>query len=159
MSALRDNIAYGQKACRYDTCPGCGGPKIKASKRCQACYRVPSGSDHYLYRGGRHVGKDGYVKVEATDHQGAQLTKGRRRYILEHRLVMEQKLGRPLFAWETVHHKNGVKHDNRLENLELWVTMQPAGQRPEDLIAYALEILRLYGSADDRVVATKLLLS
>ena len=68
--------------------------------------------------------------------------------MLEHIAVMEVKLGRRLRQGENVHHVNGVKHDNRPENLELWVTKQPLGQRPADLVAYAKEILDLYGDGD-----------
>lgn len=62
----------------------------------------------------------------------------------EHRWVLGQFLGRELLASEDVHHVNGDKLDNRLENLELWSTSQPRGQRVEDKVQYALEILRLY---------------
>lgn len=64
--------------------------------------------------------------------------------VQEHRLVMEEKIGRKLVPGENVHHLNGDRKDNRPENLELWSRKQPYGQRVEDKVNYALEILSLY---------------
>lgn len=66
-------------------------------------------------------------------------------YILRHRLVMTEMLGRPLVPNENVHHVNGDRTDDRPQNLELWNMSQPPGQRVEDKVAWARQILNLYG--------------
>ena len=72
--------------------------------------------------------------------------------LLQHRHVMEQVLGRPLQGDENVHHRNGVRDDNRPENLELWTTSQPAGQRVIDKLEWAREMLARYADTPEGVL-------
>lgn len=105
--------------------------------------------------GDKIVNNYGYVMVYLPDYPGVS----RPWYVPEHRLVMEQVLGRRLEPFENVHHKNGIRDDNRPENLEVWVKPQPNGQRPEDLAAWVVEhyadlvreALEARGADDDAV--------
>lgn len=91
-------------------------------------------------RARRIVTAEGYVKVWAPDHRNAQAAG----YVLEHIAVMAEHIGRPLLPQENVHHKHGVKDDNRIGQLELWTTSQPKGQRVADKVEWAVELLALY---------------
>lgn len=79
------------------------------------------GEDHPAWKGGRYTNKrDGYVLVYAPSHPSAvKATNGVGGYVLEHRLVMERAIGRCLLPDEDVNHRNGIKDDNRPENLAL----------------------------------------
>jgi hypothetical protein len=74
-----------------------------------------SGKEHPMWNGGKTVNSQGYVLIHTPEHPHCS----KRGYVREHRLVMEKKLGRYLEPNEVVHHKNGKKDDNRIENLEL----------------------------------------
>jgi hypothetical protein len=91
--------------------------------------------------------------VQSTWHHNARGYLRRQvngKIILQHREVMEQDLGRPLLSHETVHHKNGHRDDNRIENLELWSSAQPYGQRVEDKLAWAKWFIAQYGERTDQ---------
>lgn len=107
----------------------CGCKRIEANSK--------SGPEGRHWKGGlsRWKTPQGYVMCQVYGREGR---------IMEHRLIYEQHLGRPLRDDESVHHKNGIRDDNRLENLELWSSSHPSGQRVEDLTAWAKHILLLY---------------
>jgi hypothetical protein len=97
------------------TCYICGS-KLKHKSRakiptCFDCPRVKRKDRGYIVAIDRETGKGTFA----------------------HRVIYERHLGRKLLPNENIHHKNGVRDDNRLENLELWTTSQPAGQRDSDL--------------------------
>jgi hypothetical protein len=86
------------------------------------------------------ITRDGYRILYHRDHPNATANG----CILEHIFVMSKKLGRPITKGETIHHKNGNRADNRPENLELWASRHPRGQRVTDHIAFAAQTLLQY---------------
>lgn len=98
--------------------------------------------------GERWIDPDGYVHLFLPDHPRANGSRSGR--VAEHIVVMGEFLGRPVKRGETVHHKNGIRNDNRPENLELWASAHPCGQRVRDLVAFANEIVERYGDDPTR---------
>jgi hypothetical protein len=90
---------------------------------------------------GEHMTSHGYRRIRIEDPDGGTV-----RWVLEHRYVMEQHIGRPLLSGENVHHIDGNKINNDISNLELWINIpQPHGIRAQDAVAWAKEILERYG--------------
>jgi hypothetical protein len=78
-----------------------------------SCRTPTRGPENPNWKGGTVNWPGGYLAIRVDDGDGG------RKYVLQHRRIMESHLGRELLPTETVHHKNGDKADNRIENLEL----------------------------------------
>ena len=122
--------------CNNSSLCWCGNIKNKTSKNCKNCHfeklkNVPS----------RFIKNTGYALLKVNNHPRAY-----NNYILEHIIVMEKFLGRHLEPGENVHHLNGIKDDNRIENLELWIKPQPSGIRIEDAVKWAREVIEKYNN-------------
>lgn len=108
-----------------------------------AAYRLHSSTR------GRVVGPNGYALIRLQDGDGFFEMGRSDGYVLEHRLVMAKHLRRPLTQDEAVHHMNGDKLDNRIENLELWTRAHPDGQRVADVFEWCLDFLERYAREVD----------
>ena len=139
----------GRKKINFGNCINGCDKVIHARKLCKACYRKINYDEHERERRGatKHdilplfstkLDNSGYVRIKIDEGHGCK------DWIKYHRYLMELHIGRKLESFENVHHKNGNRNDNRITNLELWITKQPKGQRPEDLIDYANWILKTY---------------
>lgn len=109
------------------------------------CYYEAKADKARKRDGERHINSNGYVEIYIYDHPSVKNNRTKR--VMEHRLVMEKMLGRFLKSYETVHHVNGIKDDNRPENLELWLQKgHPRGKRLKDVYEKDVErnALRLF---------------
>ena len=86
----------------------------------------------------------GYKYFHRPDHPNAAKS-GK---VAEHTLVMSEYLGRPLLSGESVHHKNGIRTDNIISNLELWTKQQPAGQRVTDMLDWCKSYIEMYDTVN-----------
>lgn len=150
-------------------CANCGKSFPVYKQRVIYCSRVCSGQAQAVaqtgagnpnFSGGRYRLVSGYLKVSVPNHVNADASG----YVLEHRLVMEQHIQRLLKRNEYVHHKNGDRADNRIENLELWSTRggprkDPPGQRVYDLIEQIMSHTSLTGLDTSQQVDLRTFLS
>lgn len=98
-----------------------GEPKTVRCKSCNARLLISRWKyeQHPSWKGGRHYDGYGYIRIHLKPDDFFYSMAGKEGYVLEHRLIMAQYLGRNLHPWEIVHHKNHIRDDNRTENLEL----------------------------------------
>lgn len=134
-------VVHGENLRRGKT-RSCGCLHSERSRERVLARGTKGGEEHPRWKGGRVVDNEGYVRVRNLDRQGGSVAQ----YEKEHRVVMSSHLGRPLLKSEQVHHKNGVRDDNRIENLELKVSPHGAKISVSDAVSWAKEILARYDS-------------
>lgn len=117
--------------------------------RSRSCGCAPKKSFRPAKRPNKFDGHRGYIMLRNAIYPGSPAFGLQ----LEHRVVMARYLGRPLLREELVHHKNGIRNDNAISNLELWRKGHPIGQRVEDQVAWAKHILSIYEPSALRVLA------
>jgi HNH endonuclease len=113
------------------------------------------GSPHITWpkvapNGTRVIDKSGYARVKMKGHPNANPGG----WVLEHVYVLSEVLGRGLLSGESVHHKDGQRLNNAPDNLELWVSNQPPGQRVSDVLTWAREIIARYDSGETAPATT-----
>ena len=137
---------------RHKKCPSCRARHSREGKSfCLVCgtsiwlysaYCKKHSQHERISKGETRINNKGYVyEYVGRDTSHPRNANG---FVAKHTLVMEDFLGRTLIQGETVHHKNGIRTDNRIENLELWCKPQPSGVRAEDVLKWAKEIVELY---------------
>lgn len=137
----RPRLAANNGPCSKEDC----GQPVHCRGVCKRHYRHLHYEEHERDRRGARKTHSTPVGATKTNRDGYLLEKvDNGVWRLQHRLRMEVMLGRGLLRSEYVHHKNGIRTDNRSENLELWVSAQPKGQRVIDLLEFAYDIIERY---------------
>ena len=132
---------------KISDCPVCGkkvfatNDHIKRTKNKICCSlkcagKIRTGNNNHNWKGGRYIDKQGYIHIRIPNGHCNQDIRG---YILEHRYIMEKKIGRSLEKWEIVHHINHNRQDNRPENLALY----PNTHNLDSIKIMEKEIMRL----------------
>lgn len=100
-------VLYVEKKPLYEFCQKC------------AVRRANTGEGNPMWKGGKRRRNDGYILIKLKPGDFFFSMADKDKYVLEHRLVMAKSLGRCLQTWELVHHRNHIRFDNRIENLQI----------------------------------------